>query len=159
MIPQINSISEFPCSQVHILARWRLETELTRCHLFSIMCDGCLKRLPQLSPQLAMGLPYIASGRIQQKTPFPNNPSIVACVFVAAGRCLPSVYSGSTIPASYHNILQRFVTRFTDVPSQTKYFRDGCAVIIWNKSASSPNRKLSLCADYYSFYGQYVMHF
>jgi hypothetical protein len=55
--------------------------------------------------QLAWDPRYIASGRIQQKTPFTNNPLIVACVFVVAGTCLPSrclamnVYSGSTIPA------------------------------------------------------------
>jgi hypothetical protein len=48
---------------------------------------------------------YIASGRPQQKTPFRNNPFIVAYVFFAAGTCLPSrylamnVYSASTIPA------------------------------------------------------------
>jgi hypothetical protein len=55
--------------------------------------------------QLAWGPRYIASGWTQQKTAFPNNPSIVACVFVAAGTCLPrhclaiDVHSGSTIPA------------------------------------------------------------
>jgi hypothetical protein len=56
-------------------------------------------------PRLAWGPRYITSGRTQQKTPLPKNPSIVACVFVAAGRCLPSrclamnAYSCSTIPA------------------------------------------------------------
>jgi hypothetical protein len=57
---------------------------------------------------------YITSGRIQQKTPFPslwpNNTSIVAYVFVAAGTCLTSrclainVYSGSAIPAFMRNV-------------------------------------------------------
>jgi hypothetical protein len=59
--------------------------------------------------QLAWGPCYIASVRIQQKPPFPSlelsNISIVACLFVAAGTCLPrrclatNVYSDSTIPA------------------------------------------------------------
>jgi hypothetical protein len=53
--------------------------------------------------QLAWGPRHIASGRTQQKTPFPNNPCIVAYVFVASGMCLPSRclavnISGSTIP-------------------------------------------------------------
>jgi hypothetical protein len=53
---------------------------------------------------------YIVSGRTQQKTQFPNNLIIVACVFVAAGRCLPSrslamnVYSYSTIPAFMRHV-------------------------------------------------------
>jgi hypothetical protein len=56
------------------------------------------------TPQLAWDL-YIASGRTQNKTPFSNNPSIVACVFVGAGTCLPSLCvtvnlsSGSTLEA------------------------------------------------------------
>jgi hypothetical protein len=50
---------------------------------------------------------YIASGRIYRKHPFyryPNNTSIVPCLFVAAETCLPSlclamnVYSEFTIP-------------------------------------------------------------
>jgi hypothetical protein len=40
--------------------------------------------------QLAWGPGYIASGLTQKKTLFPSNPSIVACVFVTAGKCLPS---------------------------------------------------------------------
>jgi hypothetical protein len=32
----------------------------------------------------------LVSGRIQQKTLFPNNPSIIPCVFVAAGTCSSS---------------------------------------------------------------------
>jgi hypothetical protein len=35
---------------------------------------------------------YVASGQTQQKTSFPNNPSIVAWVFAAAGMCIPSLY-------------------------------------------------------------------
>jgi hypothetical protein len=152
MIPQfLNSIPfhlSIPWLPSHILAGWCLETDLSPLTL------------------LAWGPRYIVSGQTQQKTPFPNNPSIVTCVVVTAGTCLPSrclavnVNSGSTIPASCHNILQRFVTRVTDVPSQTKYFRHGYAVRIWNNAAPSPNRELSLSADYYSkFGGQYVMHF
>jgi hypothetical protein len=78
---------QFLCSQADILAGGRLETRLT-----------------QLA-QLTWSPRYIVSLRTQQKTPFPNNPFLVACVFVAAGMCLPSrclamnVYSGSTIAA------------------------------------------------------------
>jgi hypothetical protein len=59
--------------------------------------------------QRALYLRYIASGRIQQKTPFPSlqpkDTSIVVYIFVAAGTCLPSrcltinVHSGFAIPA------------------------------------------------------------
>jgi hypothetical protein len=65
---------------------------------------GLVVCLPGLGPH------YIASGRTQQKTSFSNNPFIVACVFVAAGTCLPSrfltmnVYSGSIIPAFRRNV-------------------------------------------------------
>jgi hypothetical protein len=38
--------------------------------------------------QLTWDPQYIASGRTQRKTLFPNNPSIVVCVFVVAGTCL-----------------------------------------------------------------------
>jgi hypothetical protein len=53
---------------------------------------------------------YIALVRTQQKTPFPNNLSLVACVFAAAGPCLRSrrlsmnVSSGSTIPNFWRNV-------------------------------------------------------
>jgi hypothetical protein len=53
-----------------------------------------LNRLSQFLFQLAWNPRYIASGRIQQKTPFPslqlNNTSTVVCLFVAEGTCLPS---------------------------------------------------------------------
>lgn len=47
-------------------------------------------------------------GADQKETPFPNNSSIVACVFVASGTCLRNlclamnVYSCFTIPAFGH---------------------------------------------------------
>jgi hypothetical protein len=63
----------------------------------------------QLFTQLVWDPCYIASGRTEQKKPFPSlqlkNTSIVAYVFFAAETCLPSrclamnVYSGSTVPA------------------------------------------------------------
>jgi hypothetical protein len=87
-------------SSLHIL--------IPSCHFSSIIFDCHLKRLPQLS-QLAWDLRYIASGQIQQRTPFPslylNYTSIVIYIFVSAGTCLPSysiavnIYSGFTIPA------------------------------------------------------------
>jgi hypothetical protein len=49
-----------------------LATQLSRCHLFSIIFDCRLERLPQLFPQLVWGPHYMALGRIQQKTPFPS---------------------------------------------------------------------------------------
>jgi hypothetical protein len=74
---------------------------------------NCLQRLSQLLCQLALHPCYIASGRIQQKTPFSSlqhkNISSVAWLFVAAETCLRSrclamnVYSG--FQASCHNIL------------------------------------------------------
>jgi hypothetical protein len=60
---------------------------------------------------------YRASGRPQQKTPFPNNLNIVAYVFVAAGTCLPSrclamkIYSGSAIPAFRRHVTIYWVKR------------------------------------------------
>jgi hypothetical protein len=74
-------------------------------------------------PQLAWGSRYVASGRTQQKTPFPKNPSVVFCVFVAAGTCLPSrcptrnVSSSSTIPA-----FRRHVTIFFLYLAYFSYF-------------------------------------
>jgi hypothetical protein len=38
---------QFLCSQAHILAGWRLETQLTPCQFFSIIFDCHLKRHPQ----------------------------------------------------------------------------------------------------------------
>jgi hypothetical protein len=67
-------------------------------------------RSSSTAPQLSWDPLYTASGPTQQKTPFPNNPSLVACVFVTVGTCLPSrclemnVYSGSTIPASRRHV-------------------------------------------------------
>jgi hypothetical protein len=69
------------------------------------------KTPPVLIPP-ALGPRYLASGRPQQKTPFPNNPFIVADIFVAAGTCLPSPCLAIKIlwlrycsfQASYHNI-------------------------------------------------------
>jgi hypothetical protein len=68
--------------------------------------------LSQLT-QLAWGPRYIASGRIQQETRFPNNPFIFTCLFVAGGTYLPSRcremnvycvhYSG--FQTSYHNMV------------------------------------------------------
>jgi hypothetical protein len=40
---------QFLCSQAHILEGWRLETQLTHCHFFSIIFDCRLQRLPQFS--------------------------------------------------------------------------------------------------------------
>jgi hypothetical protein len=57
--------------------------------------------------QLAGDRRYIASVWTQHKTPFPNNPFIVACVFVNVGKCFPSlclamnVYCDSTIPSCH----------------------------------------------------------
>jgi hypothetical protein len=79
-------------------------------------------------PASTRGLSLPASGRPHQKTPLPNNSSIVTeaclpgllhrngsssivkCVFISAGTCLPSrclamnVYSGSAIPAFRRHI-------------------------------------------------------
>jgi hypothetical protein len=87
------------------------------CNLFSIIRLSS-QETPSVLSQPAWDPRYIASGRIQQKTPFPSlyiiNTSIAACSFVATGRCLPSrclamnVYSGSAIPA-----FRRHVTVFS----------------------------------------------
>jgi hypothetical protein len=59
---------------------------------------------------------YITSGRTQQKIPFPNNPSISACVFVTEGTFLLSccltmdVTSGSIILAFSRHITLLFLT-------------------------------------------------
>jgi hypothetical protein len=94
-------------------------TNDTICLLFSIIFDCRLKTLPQLSR-------YIASGRPQQKTPFPNySPTVIeVCLshrcIISAGTCLPSrcvamnVYSGSAIPALRHH-----VTMFSNCPVTT----------------------------------------
>jgi hypothetical protein len=66
--------------------------------------------IPQSSTQLAWGPRYIASGRIQKKSPL---PTILPLLGVVAETCLPSrclaiyVSSGSTIPA-----FRRHVTIF-----------------------------------------------
>jgi hypothetical protein len=67
-----------------------------------------------LLSQLARVPRCMVSGWTQQGTPYPslwpNNTSIVAYVFVAAGTCLPSrcratdVYSGSIVPAFKHHV-------------------------------------------------------
>jgi hypothetical protein len=85
---------------------------------------------PQFCISCALDPHYIASGRPQQKTPFPNDSSvviemytlpfhrngsssIVVCVFISEGTCLPSwclamnICSGSAIQdlqVSCHNI-------------------------------------------------------
>jgi hypothetical protein len=86
---------------------------------------------PSILSRLALDLRYIASGRIQQKTPFRNNSStyrgvftsplhrngsssIVVCVFISAGTWLPSfclamnVYSSSAIPAFRRHVTISF---------------------------------------------------
>jgi hypothetical protein len=75
--------------------------QLSHCHLVSVIvdCRVCTKS------QLTWDPRYVTSGRTQQKAPFPNNPSIPACVSVAEVTCLPSrrlvmnVHSDSNIPA------------------------------------------------------------
>jgi hypothetical protein len=69
------------------------------------------------STRVWLGVPrYIASVRTQQKSLFPNNPSIFACVFVVARTCLPSrsvamdVFSSSTIPAFWLHVTICFDT-------------------------------------------------
>jgi hypothetical protein len=81
----------FPFRRLLLLAglRWRYSTP------------------PQHGSIISSGLGSLlySLGRIQQETPFPNNPFIVACVFAAAGTCLQSrclvinVYSGFALPA------------------------------------------------------------
>jgi hypothetical protein len=64
-------------SQVHILGGWRLETLLTlSCHLFWIISPTAISR------DCLSSSGYIALGRPQQKTSFPNHSSIVieACL-------------------------------------------------------------------------------
>jgi hypothetical protein len=105
-LPTINSgtLNPVPCCNC----------QLSRCHL---------KGLSQSFTQLAWGPCYIASGRTQQKTQFPNNPSIAACVFVDAGTCLPSrciamhVDYGSTIP-----VFRRHVTVWWHVTEIAFYY-------------------------------------
>jgi hypothetical protein len=86
-------------------------TQLTRCHLFSIICDCRLKRLPQSYPSC----PWILAIYCLEAGPTENTVSIIidqqyldCCLFVGAGTFLPSrclavdVYSG--FPASCHYI-------------------------------------------------------
>jgi hypothetical protein len=74
----------FLCSQAHILTGWRLEAQLARCHFISTIFDCHHKRLPQFFFLAAWDPRYIASGRPPQKTPFPNNSSLLCrCVYIA----------------------------------------------------------------------------
>jgi hypothetical protein len=101
------SLLSLPC-------RAQLHAALVKSSLHSPTANSQLTLpIPQLSAncrlsarsQWAWDPRYIDSGRTQQKTPLPNSASIAACVFVAAGTCLPSrclamdVYSCSIIPA------------------------------------------------------------
>jgi hypothetical protein len=81
-----------------------------------------------LNSQFAWYPHYIASGHTQQKTPFPNNPFIVACVFVAVGTCLPShclainVSSGSPIPVFRHHVtIYNTIIHFLDITHSTGF--------------------------------------
>jgi hypothetical protein len=110
--PPVQNSCQFPQSQLKTVNSGILNPvlccnyQLSRCHFFSVIFD----RRFSTNSQLAWDPRYIASGQTQQKTPFPNNPPVVASVFVAAGSCLPSrclainVCSGSTIPAFRHHI-------------------------------------------------------
>jgi hypothetical protein len=82
---------QFLCSQAHIPAGWRLETEATLLY-------NHFERTTQKTV-------YCWEGVFTEPLHSNGSYSIVACIFVAAGMCLPSrslvmnVYSDFTIPA------------------------------------------------------------
>jgi hypothetical protein len=115
--------TDFNTVIIPITLNYTLQIPYVKCSLRRLTFKSQLNSLPSSLSQLrlpsqetpsviipaGLGSRYIASGRTQQKTSFallyPNNNSIVAYVFVAAGTCLPSrcltmnLYSGSNIPA------------------------------------------------------------
>jgi hypothetical protein len=78
---------------------------------------------PSILSQLVLDPRYIASGRTQCRTPSPllqlQNTSIFACLFVAAGICLPSRYLamnvnfGSTITAFRSHVIAYYLNKIT----------------------------------------------
>jgi hypothetical protein len=100
LVSSLNSNSASSLLSVPCDLNCTANPQLSLNHLIGISRDS----IPQSSPQLAWSPRCIALGRSQKKT-FPNNSSIIACVFVAAGTCLPgccltmNVSSGFTISA------------------------------------------------------------
>jgi hypothetical protein len=93
---------------------------------------------------------YIASGRTQRKHRYPNNTSTVACLFVAAGTCLPrcclsmNVYSDFTIPA-----FGRHITINTHTSKET--YRQP------EQTVHVPNNIVAEC-ELWSFYQLKILH-
>jgi hypothetical protein len=89
---------QFLCSQAHILAGWRLETRLTLLN-WTLLCNYITQTTQKMQPL------YCWEGVFTKPLHSNGSYSIVPCVFVAAGMCLPSrclamnVYSDFTIPA------------------------------------------------------------
>jgi hypothetical protein len=100
--------------------------QLSRCHVFSVFLnsstlDCYLKKLSQsfgcrfstdsVIPSAGLGSSLYSFGVDPTENTVSNNFSIVACVFVAAGTCLPSrclamdVSYGSTIPAFRRHVI------------------------------------------------------
>jgi hypothetical protein len=86
------------CSQANVLAGWRLETQPTPLN-WTLLYNHFARTTQKTQP------PYCWEGVITVQLHSNGSYSIVACVFVAAGMCLPSrclamnVYSDFTIPA------------------------------------------------------------
>jgi hypothetical protein len=89
---------QFLCSQTHILEGWRLETQPTLLNwtlLYNHFARTTQKTQRLYCWEGVFAVPLHSYGRY----------SVVACVFVAAGMCLPSrcltmnIYSHFTIPA------------------------------------------------------------
>jgi hypothetical protein len=103
---ELHSIILMPqllCSQFHILAGWRLETQLTQkifCVLFTTTRHGPCRKHTLYCPGGAFTAPLHRNG----------SSSIVACVFVSVETCLLSpcpamnVYSGSSSPAFWRHV-------------------------------------------------------
>jgi hypothetical protein len=60
---------QYLCSQAHILADWRLETQLTRCYSSSIIFDCRLKRLNYSSAQVKVTLRLRVSQSVLVSSP------------------------------------------------------------------------------------------
>jgi hypothetical protein len=132
-LPSLSSLLQLPtpeldwililCSQDHIPARWRLETERTQTIFFALFYNPTTRTTQKTQ------LLYCWEGVFTAPLHSNRNYSIVACVFIIAGMCLPcscltmDVSSDFTIPA-----FGRHVTVCNDLE---KSCRDLICVLSW----------------------------
>jgi hypothetical protein len=126
---------QFLCSQAHILAGWRLETRLTLLN-WTLLYNHFARTTQKTHPL------YCWEGVITAPLHSNGSNSIVVCVFIAAGMCLPSrclamhVYSDFTISTIGRHV--------------TIYFKwSSCFNFKWLMCKCLWFKYMSLCKFYY----------